>query len=453
MKMLRVLIVGLAFALARCQCGPEEPLPDGGDPTDASVPDSGTQQDSGTPDAGESDAGTPDAGPPDAGPPDAGPPDAGPPDAGPPDAGPPPACMTYDLLPPAFVSAGGEPTDIITADFNQDGHLDLAVTDWASALGSLKGVRVLFGRGDGTFRAAVYAYAPIDGCSGTTCIPDIPNGLATADMNRDGFPDIALANINGAGMGSVRVALAHDSGFWPPTPYRGPPYPLRVTVGDFNGDGWPDVAATESQDRGVAFLLSQGDGGLDGGRSTFAGNNPEGLAALDFNRDGLEDLAVADPWTNTLSILASGAGEPRLSLSLDAGDYPYAVGAADLDKDGWKDLVATSGTLNYVTVHRNVRDGGFAPAEVFGVPDAGGDLALADLDRDGWFDLATTHFRENTLAVTLGLDGGQFAPSVRYTATGPSAVTIGDFNEDGVLDMATINRSNRLIQVFRGRCR
>src|SRR5262249_14779726 len=126
-------------------------------------------------------------------------------------------------------NVGAFPTSVVVGDFNGDGNLDFAVA------GGLGGRGVLLGPGDGTFRPD-----PNFAGSGTTC-------LVVADFNGDGIPDLAGGDGQSEPLGDlgsmVNVFLGQGGGtFLAAQSYAAGHDPIAVAVGDFNGDGYPDLA-------------------------------------------------------------------------------------------------------------------------------------------------------------------------------------------------------------------
>jgi hypothetical protein len=122
--------------------------------------------------------------------------------------------------------------------------------------------------------------------------------VAVGDFNGDLIPDLAVADAgdsqgNGAG---VTVLLGNgDGSFQPAVNYAAGGGPMSVAVGDFNGDGIPDLAVADEWDEGVSVLLGNGDGSFQAARYFYAGDDgPMSVAVGDFNGDGIPDLAVAD---------------------------------------------------------------------------------------------------------------------------------------------------------------
>ena len=172
-----------------------------------------------------------------------------------------------------------------------------------------------------------------------------PYGIAVADLNHDGIPDLVVAN-NGqfsGPYGSVAVLLGRGDGtFGKPTHYLSGSRPVQLLLGDFNGDGSLDVAVVGGTDR-VQVLLGNGDGTFSLPKSYQAGISPHAIAAADFNGDGTLDLAVATP--NVSILLGNGDGTFQPPVAFRIHGHPDDLIVADFNHDGKPD-VATIETIN-----------------------------------------------------------------------------------------------------------
>src|SRR6266700_3268705 len=229
------------------------------------------------------------------------------------------------------------PSGIAVGDFNGDGKLDLAVVnfgDW--------NIYVLLGNGDGTFQAARSVYFASGG--------GFPWYVVTADFNGDGKLDLAVSNY---GDNSVSVLLGNGDGtFLAPQVTPVGLNPWYFAVGDFNGDGKLDLAVadygcpldcTSSPSNTVTVLLGNGNGTFLPGPSLTVGNGPAGVAVGDFNGDGKPDLAVANLNDNTLSILlgnGDGTFQPAQTFLVDSDPVYATVG--DFNGDGVQDLAVAN---------------------------------------------------------------------------------------------------------------
>src|SRR5262249_33528307 len=146
-------------------------------------------------------------------------------------------------------------------------------------------VSVLLGNGDGTFQPNHFIAADFE-----------PETVAVGDFNGDGKPDLAFANLFGSDVG---VVLGNGDGtFQAARNFFAVGFQHDVAVGDFNGDGKPDLAVAhdDGNDNGVNVLVGNGDGTFQAAQNlAFAGGAfPNSVATGDFNGDGKPDLAVAN---------------------------------------------------------------------------------------------------------------------------------------------------------------
>src|SRR5262249_27438468 len=131
------------------------------------------------------------------------------------------------------LSSGYLPNSLQAVDLNRDGRLDLVV--------SCGQICVLLGNGDGTF-GNVTTYS-----SGGNQYTDSA-GIAVADLNEDGVPDLAVTNWSGTSGSSVGILLGKgDGSFKSAVTYLTNDYAYRIVAGDLNGDGHQDLALTKAQ--------------------------------------------------------------------------------------------------------------------------------------------------------------------------------------------------------------
>ncbi len=170
-----------------------------------------------------------------------------------------------------------------------------------------------------------------------------PWALATADLNGDGHPDLIVTNKDDL---TVSVFIANTNGtFQVGVPYSVGNNPLSVAVADFNGDGFADLVVVNQTDNNVSVLLGDGTGAFAGQvtYSTGAGGSPSSVAAGDFNRDGVPDLAVTNQDTGTVAVmLGVGDGTFLPPVPYSVGTQPVSVAVGDFNNDGYADLVVVT---------------------------------------------------------------------------------------------------------------
>jgi uncharacterized protein (TIGR03437 family) len=289
--------------------------------------------------------------------------------------------FSYDF---STVDQFDTPTSVAIGDFNHDGIPDLAVTVARSAIarpGAPATIVVFLGKGDGTFQAPVSSDSPVDSIW----------SLVTGDFNKDGQTDLVVIN----------------------------------TV------GYP------SADQVVVFL-GQGDGTFAFSRTYSAGMGASGLAAGDFNGDGVADIAVANlEAINLLLGNANGTMVPGASISFPVNP-PVTLVAADVNGDGKLDLVG-GGFQGGVAVLMGHGDGTFAAPATYTSGAAGTSLAgdafsvaVGDINGDSIPDIVSSDG-----SVFIGKGDGTFGYQAANLPGVFGPMIAGDFNGDGKVDIAS----------------
>jgi uncharacterized protein (TIGR03437 family) len=275
--------------------------------------------------------------------------------------------------------------NLVATDVNRDGKLDLLVGTYPTAVGAgASRTFVLLGRGDGTFQPA-------------SQVTDSGIPLFVADLNGDGIPDLAVRGLFGTGQcGDMEVRLGNGDGtFQKPLCLIGPEaMGAEAAIGDFNGDGIPDLVWSSGRSNGdVSVFLGNGDG--------------------------------------TFRWLPPGVG------ASDAFKKVLAVG--DLNRDGKLDVVVVAGGSVAVFLGKGdgtFREGIFIPVFFATATSAvSPDLFLADLNGDGKLDIVTHDF------VIPGNGDGTFQPP-QYLLTGspgPSPLVCADLNGDRLPDLVYVD--------------
>ncbi|GAA0709782.1 VCBS repeat-containing protein [Dokdonella soli] len=132
---------------------------------------------------------------------------------------------------------------VVVADFNGDGKSDLALPRF-----NLGDVSLQLGNGDGTFLAAgIFSEGAVGGGAGSAAI---------GDFDGDGFPDLAVANVNDGSIAVLRDRTVGNGGFWGALTFTGGlSQPIAIAVGDFNRDGKPDfIVVNNAGDNLTVFL-------------------------------------------------------------------------------------------------------------------------------------------------------------------------------------------------------
>jgi hypothetical protein len=282
-----------------------------------------------------------------------------------------------------------------------------------------------------------------------------PRSVAVGEFNGDGLPDLATAN--SALNGTVSVLLGNGNGtFQAARNFAAGSYPFAVTVGDVNGDGLQDLAAANERSNSVSVLLGNGDGTFQAARDFVVGSIPLSVAVGEFNGDGRPDLAVANRDTNNVSLLlGNGDGTFQAARNFAVGNGPYSVVVGEFNGDGRADLATANLRGSTVSVLLGNGDGTFQTARDITVGSNPYCLVVGEFNGDGHVDLAVADSAElggtPAVSVLLGNGDGSFQAARNFAAGSvPMSVAVADVNGDGRSDLAVTNAYSRNVSVLLG---
>jgi FG-GAP-like repeat/Cep192 domain 4/Protein of unknown function (DUF1573)/Abnormal spindle-like microcephaly-assoc'd, ASPM-SPD-2-Hydin len=336
---------------------------------------------------------------------------------------------------------GGGLNSLVTGDFNGDGKMDVA---GSTTVGSGATVSVFLGNGDGTFQS------PID-----SNLPLSATPIASGDFNGDGKTDLVVTSFDVLRDDlSVQILLSNGDGtFTPGAQLDIAPRPATIQaiqVGDFSKDGKLDVAVASGD--AVYVFLGNGNGTFTGPAAyTVNFTNPlAGFAVGDFNGDGNPDLAVsAENLGHPVGVaVLPGTGTGTFGAPIYTSDVGFQTAVAgDFNNDGKIDLATSQSSLLLGS-----GDGTFTLSNISLVS---GPVATADFNSDGIPDLAIGDGNSNGVAlvylsaavvnlapspVNFGdVSVGQSSPPVTVTLTNLGIVSIPSFNFSTTGDFSQTN--------------
>ncbi len=334
-----------------------------------------------------------------------------------------------------WLKVDASPHCVRAADLNNDGHIDLV-----SANRGQGNVMVFFGNGDGTFQSGV-AYP-----AGARA-----RDLAIADYDGDNWLDLAVAN---EASDSISVLLNNGDGTFPITVNYlashddndgGRCQPWNIESADYNLDGSPDLAVTVTNrtfgeavpNDKVYLFLNNGNGTFQFNSSWEVSDDPRGLCAGDFDKDGHTDLAIAcrSDWVD----IFWNNGDTTFARQLYAdSNTPVDICAADFDGDSYLDFATITESAQRANIILNDGSRQFTAGESRLVGESWlydpWEINFADMDGDGDEDLL---FASRSARILPNYGLAHLGPqSERITRDWPRSICAADFDGDGDNDLA-----------------
>lgn len=290
------------------------------------------------------------------------------------------------------------PNDIVIADFNKDGNLDLGIANTEVSF-----LTVLLGNGKGQFRQAAKSPFIVNAKPHT-------HGIATGDFNGDGNLDLVTDSwgvnsvliISGDGKGNFGEQLSYKVG---KRPYQ------RLRVADVNKDGRPDIVTTNLEGNNATVLLGMGEGKFQEAQdSPFpAGDAPFAVAIGDVNGDNFQDLAIVNSPTITAEskgkdgltiLLGDGSGKflPLKGSPFETGKSPSRVAIGDISGNGINDIVVTNYNDKSISIFYMDKNG-VAESKMIKAGNRPDGVAIHDMNKDGKNDIVISNYDDNTIMI------------------------------------------------------
>lgn len=338
---------------------------------------------------------------------------------------------------PVNYNTGVTPAGIAKGDFNKDGSLDIAV-----ASSNSNAVSVFIGKGNGAFNAAV-----------NYGVTYRPYGITVSDLDKDGNLDIAVICQDAA---FIAILFGKGDGtFFTAQTFPVASYGTSIVAGDFDGDNYPDIAAL-SLSNSASILKNNGNRTFQLYNSVnIAGTQLREIRTGDFNHDGFLDLASVS-FNDRSLIISMGNGnctfQPQKNYTT-GNMSPLGLTINDFKGDSHLDIgmsSANSTITGVAMVFLNYGNGSFASFTQYNAHYQSQKIDSMDVTGDGIVDLVVTNLNSNDISVLPGVGNGDFFTSQNYTVRGSGAfdITLGDINNDGRIDAITTNSGSHTISVL-----
>ncbi|CAF4261269.1 unnamed protein product [Rotaria sp. Silwood2] len=340
------------------------------------------------------------------------------------------------------------PIGIDVGDFNNDNRMDIVVANYGN-----DNVGIFFGNGDGSFSNQVtYSTGNVSG----------PYWVAVGDFNQDAQLDVAVAlslsdNVAicfGDGNGTLSSPTTFGTGrtF----------YPWYLTVYDFNNDTWLDIAVVLGQVGGIMVLLGDKDTMflVPIKYSTNPNSAPQTIVVGDFNNDKYLDVGVTYSKSNNVGFFF-GNGDGRFSkqvtYSTGTDSRPWSMAVADFNNDTRLDVVVTNRNSNNIGVFLGLENGTFSEIITYstGLLSDPISAVILDFDRDNKLDIAVANNGGNSISIFQGYGNGEFLNVATYSTgynSHPVSIVIGDFNNDGWMDIVVATLGTKNLKILLKLC-
>jgi hypothetical protein len=331
-------------------------------------------------------------------------------------------------------------------DVNNDGKLDIVVAD-----GGTNNVLIFLGYGNGSFATSMTI---------STGDNSWPTAIAITDFNKDGSLDVAATT---SGSNKVDILLGYGNGSFATIttyPTGNGSYPIAITVSDFNKDDRLDIAVVNRDTSNIGIFLGYGNGSFANQVTYSAGTHeiPCSIVVIHFDGDSKLYIITANYDSDTIGIFL-GYGDGTFSLTglhlTEIGSTPTQVSVGDFNNDNRLDIAVVNHGTNDVLVYFGFEHGVFYEGMPYSTGTGSGpqSLAIGDFNNDNRLDFVTANFYTDDIGVFLGYGNAPFGGITLYSigsGSQPYAAAIGDFNNDGLLDVVIANYGTNNVDILLG---
>lgn len=326
------------------------------------------------------------------------------------------------------------PTQLLAMDINDDDNMDLLVAFENNS-------KIIVYQGNGNASLVEHD---------TLIFSEfVPTGMLEEDVNSDGINDLVVSNNKSTP--TIDVLLNNGSGTFNLTNFISvSKSPSKLVSGDFNNDGWKDLAVLHSDDEAVSLYQGDGSGAFVLIEEQATGHTPLTIFSANLDNQNSTDLVVGNTDGSSTTLLFSQTnGLYQSPTALAVSEYPVQMGAADLDEDDIQDLLALNQTENNLEVYKGNGSGGFYALGQISLPTGAlpTSMALGDFNNDLLQDLVTLNSGLGNLSLFYsGAKALENRAELTLSGSSPQEAIAGDFNNDGFLDLAvTLFDSNQVL--------
>ncbi|CAF0988346.1 unnamed protein product [Adineta ricciae] len=340
---------------------------------------------------------------------------------------------------------GSHPSSIAVADLNNDGYLDIVVSNYASHT-----IGILLGNANGTFRDQI-TY-PVGSSR--------PLKVALGDLNNDSFVDIVVVN-NGTNI--IGILFGSDNAMFQSQIQLSSTYdslPTSVIVDDFNNDHFLDILIVNSGLHNIELYLGDVSASFTNRivTSTGLGFYPYEINVKDFNHDNFLDVVVISSTSNNIRIYfgsVNGTFIEERTYSTGDNSKPTGVTLGDFNHDDRVDIVVCNSGTNNIGVFLGLGNGTFMDQVMFstGVNSKPSSVIGGDFNKDQRLDIAVANYATNNIVVLLAYSNATFSKQKTYTSDSafqPNSIGIGQFNNDSYSDIVVGDIVNSFVGIFMG---